>query len=501
MNEQTNTSATGQTAREWRGIQPQKTGDTANQPSPGWDKIPNPEYGKTFGPIKNRSGQDSGKQAPVPNPAYATATHADANDNLCNDPQCSHQTTGLRAMSPGEALSRIITSVCKSMNVPANHYFENWQEVPDFMKPVWDTAAQKFIEPHVHGATSWENIAMSHARSESQYHEWLEMVGVHLGPDAYLADDGSYMGEILVAKVPELVCGMSNDYMRAFGALNFLNTYISKNHPDHGMWEGDSVNHDMVVAKVVGLTQKLVNDKTKMETDVQEAMGRVRELIKIHDTVHGMMLPYFGGNEYDLEGMTRNAIKMAEELKKHLSSPVLVRLQKSDGMPLRVVLTPRSGPEASLDVSWPSGDIVASSIQAVLSEQKGEAVDFMQSSAIALAKTLADINKLFPWGQHEKVRNDKDVLALVSNLVGNHAALQSIHNTRVMALERIGYSIIGDDAILCEPDQIVDAVTRMKEEYEVLKQQNTVLAQKNMELSHELHMRSNTITGNQLPQK
>lgn len=54
-------------------------------------------------------------------------------------------------------------------------------------------------------ADNWRDTAERESRNRDYYRELLERIGRSLGEQAYIADDGSRMQDVLVAKVPELV--------------------------------------------------------------------------------------------------------------------------------------------------------------------------------------------------------------------------------------------------------------------------------------------------------
>lgn len=57
-------------------------------------------------------------------------------------------------------------------------------------------------------AKAWEETAAQFARNADYYRGLLDQVAAHLGPEVYVADDGSVMDEPIRAKLPDMVAEM-----------------------------------------------------------------------------------------------------------------------------------------------------------------------------------------------------------------------------------------------------------------------------------------------------
>lgn len=97
-------------------------------------------------------------------------------------------------------------------------------ETPDFMEEARAFAAQCWCDEETSGIemdprlaeavarriAGWMDTAARHAGNEEFYRGLLDECAVHLGPEVYVADDGTVMEDPLRLKVPGLVGTVAN---------------------------------------------------------------------------------------------------------------------------------------------------------------------------------------------------------------------------------------------------------------------------------------------------
>lgn len=65
--------------------------------------------------------------------------------------------------------------------------------------------AQAIAKPVGALVRNWYDTAAQHARNEEYYRGLVKEIGLMLGDEAFISDDGSVQDDVLCAKVPELV--------------------------------------------------------------------------------------------------------------------------------------------------------------------------------------------------------------------------------------------------------------------------------------------------------
>jgi len=65
--------------------------------------------------------------------------------------------------------------------------------------------AEAISRPVSNALRHWFDTAAQHARNEEYYRGLVQEIGLMLGKDAFISDDGSVQQDVLCAKVPELV--------------------------------------------------------------------------------------------------------------------------------------------------------------------------------------------------------------------------------------------------------------------------------------------------------
>lgn len=96
--------------------------------------------------------------------------------------------------------------VVEEMEVQARHAVaQGWCE-PEVSHREMDTVlAEAISRPVARSLSAWYETARQHCRNEEYYRGLVVEIGKMLGDEAYIADDGSRMEDVLCAKVPELV--------------------------------------------------------------------------------------------------------------------------------------------------------------------------------------------------------------------------------------------------------------------------------------------------------
>ncbi len=71
--------------------------------------------------------------------------------------------------------------------------------------PETDLPIPETLEAAIRERNAWCETAAQHCRNEDYYRGLVQRIGAMFGEDAYRADDGSVMQDVLCAKVPEIV--------------------------------------------------------------------------------------------------------------------------------------------------------------------------------------------------------------------------------------------------------------------------------------------------------
>jgi len=67
------------------------------------------------------------------------------------------------------------------------------------------------IEEAIRQRNAWCDTAAQHLRNEEYYRGLVIKIGVMLGPEVYVSDDGSVQDSVLCAKVPEMVAKLISE--------------------------------------------------------------------------------------------------------------------------------------------------------------------------------------------------------------------------------------------------------------------------------------------------
>ena len=73
---------------------------------------------------------------------------------------------------------------------------------------------------------NWKDTARQYARNAEYYKGLLIEIGSNFGEAAFLADVGTLSEDILVAKLPELVAHLCDNWSKEMGKFNFTNKCI-----------------------------------------------------------------------------------------------------------------------------------------------------------------------------------------------------------------------------------------------------------------------------------
>ena len=77
---------------------------------------------------------------------------------------------------------------------------DHWNDLDDAADDLLDGAA-----PETPERSPWEETAAQFCRNMEYYRGLVDRIGRAIGPEAYVADDGSVSEDVLRAKVPEII--------------------------------------------------------------------------------------------------------------------------------------------------------------------------------------------------------------------------------------------------------------------------------------------------------
>lgn len=105
----------------------------------------------------------------------------------------------------------------------SRHEFHHFEIRNDQLKQLVTLALQ---------CQGWQEIAKQHCSNEQFYRELLDQTAAHLGPEVFIADDGSKMDEPIRLKIPELVKRLVDEMESTSKSINELHTFLVDTFPE-----------------------------------------------------------------------------------------------------------------------------------------------------------------------------------------------------------------------------------------------------------------------------